>query len=483
MVSTSQLKRRTKRIIKTLERETQKGFDRMTDRRITLGVTGLSGSGKSTFVTSLIHQLQHYPNAKLPAFAPFVQGRFMGAKLRPVPGMPFLDIAQAQQNLSAAPPQWPISTRGLSACELELRFKPRSTLLSKLGRHYERLVIELHDYPGEWLLDLPLLDMNFIQWSCDMNSWLTLAERKVLLQSEVMDQNGQSQTILAWLQKIDPLSAVDPVLLNNLNRPFCAFLKACRQRHMTIVQPGQYIWQEQIEADSFFIPLLSMKSIPADQSLLEGSWLECMAQRYEAYKTHQVRPFYQDHFSRLDRQIILMDLLQPLSGGEPALEEAQVGLSRVLESFEYGTNSLIHRLFRPKIDRLLICASKIDQVLPHQHENIRHLLSVVVRQAYQRARFERADVQLEAVSAIRSGELVKHNQTLLLKGVVLSGQEGVLSHPDIPNEWPNNEQWDVLRQWQVMSLRPPEHLNLTKGGELPHIRMDSVINMIIGDKC
>ena len=30
-----------------------------------------------------------------------------------------------------------------------------------------------------------------------------------------------------------------------------------------------------------------------------------MQRRYEAYKTHVVKPFFRDHFSRLDRQIDL----------------------------------------------------------------------------------------------------------------------------------------------------------------------------------
>ena len=34
-----------------------------------------------------------------------------------------------------------------------------------------------------------------------------------------------------------------------------------------------------------------------------------MERRYEAYKTHVVRPFFRDHFARLDRQIVLVDAL------------------------------------------------------------------------------------------------------------------------------------------------------------------------------
>ena len=44
-----------------------------------------------------------------------------------------------------------------------------------------------------------------------------------------------------------------------------------------------------------------------------------MARRYEAYKAHVVRPFFRDHFARLDRQIVLVDALSALNSGPAAV--------------------------------------------------------------------------------------------------------------------------------------------------------------------
>ena len=33
-----------------------------------------------------------------------------------------------------------------------------------------------------------------------------------------------------------------------------------------------------------------------------------MARRYDAYRNHVVRPFFRDHFARLDRQVVLVDV-------------------------------------------------------------------------------------------------------------------------------------------------------------------------------
>ena len=40
-----------------------------------------------------------------------------------------------------------------------------------------------------------------------------------------------------------------------------------------------------------------------------------MERRYEAYKTHVVKPFFREHIARLDRQIVLVDAMQALNAG------------------------------------------------------------------------------------------------------------------------------------------------------------------------
>ena len=50
--------------------------------------------------------------------------------------------------------------------------------------------LDIIDYPGEWLLDLTLLDKSFTQWSTDL---LTAMARR-----------GYAQAFLAALAKTDP---------------------------------------------------------------------------------------------------------------------------------------------------------------------------------------------------------------------------------------------------------------------------------------
>ena len=53
-----------------------------------------------------------------------------------------------------------------------------------------------------------------------------------------------------------------------------------------------------------------------------------MERRYEAYKTHVVKPFFRDHFARLDRQIVLVDMLAALNAGPAALRDLESGARR-----------------------------------------------------------------------------------------------------------------------------------------------------------
>src|SRR5262249_60127834 len=50
---------------------------------VRLGVTGLSGAGKTVFITALVHDLMH--GARLPVFEPLASGRIAGARLEPQP--------------------------------------------------------------------------------------------------------------------------------------------------------------------------------------------------------------------------------------------------------------------------------------------------------------------------------------------------------------------------------------------------------------
>ncbi|KJQ85151.1 nucleoside triphosphate hydrolase, partial [Vibrio sp. S512-13] len=67
---------------------------------------------------------------------------------------------EAMSQIHANPPQWLVPTRDVSAIPPALKYKPKKTprkLLSKTAV----LIVDILDYPGERLLDLPLLVLDF----------------------------------------------------------------------------------------------------------------------------------------------------------------------------------------------------------------------------------------------------------------------------------------------------------------------------------
>src|SRR5258708_8782120 len=103
---------------------------------------------------------------------------------------------------------------------------------------------------------------------------------------------------------------------------------------------------------------------PADGSAPEGSLWAMMVRRYEAYKDVVVRPFFRDHFSRLDRQVVLVDALAAVNSGPEALLDLEAALAGILGCFRIGPSTLLSSLLRPRIHPILLAATQAHHLHP-----------------------------------------------------------------------------------------------------------------------
>ena len=126
-----------------------------------LGVTGLSRSGKTVFLTALINNM--IAGARMPVLAASAEGRITRAYLEPQPddAVPRFAYEDHLKSLAGADRQWPQSTRRISQLRLTIEFESAAAW----GAKASTLSVDLVDYPGEWLLDLPLLDKSYAVWS------------------------------------------------------------------------------------------------------------------------------------------------------------------------------------------------------------------------------------------------------------------------------------------------------------------------------
>ena len=126
---------------------------------VRLGVTGLSRAGKTVFITALIHGLTR--GGRFPVFEAYATGRIARARLEPQPddAVPRFDYENHVRTLIEER-RWPASTVDISELRLVIDYQRQN------GAD-RTLTLDIVDYPGEWLLDLPLLNKSFEQWSAE----------------------------------------------------------------------------------------------------------------------------------------------------------------------------------------------------------------------------------------------------------------------------------------------------------------------------
>jgi predicted YcjX-like family ATPase len=226
-----------------------------------------------------------------------------------------------------------------------------------------------------------------------------------------------------------------------------------------------------------------------------------MERRYEAYKTHVVRPFFRDHFARLDRQIVLIDVLAALNGGQQAVADLERAMTEILECFRTGANSLWSSLFAPRIDRIVLAATKADHLHHQSHDRLEAILAKLTGRAMARAQYAGAEVKvlaLAGVRATREGEARRHGEVLpCIVGYPLPGEtigrrtfDGNEEFAIFPGDLPTDPE-AALKGWQTeegemrfVRFRPPNPRPLPSGGfaPFPNIRLDRAIEALIGDR-
>jgi hypothetical protein len=443
-----------------------------------LGVTGLSRAGKTIFITALVHNL--LTGGRLPGFAPLASGRFVGAALAESPdaGIPRFAYEQHLAVLTGKTPFWPESTRRISQLRLVLKFQSQSWLSGWAGP--STLNLDIVDYPGEWLLDLPLLSLSFAEWSA-----------AALDRARHPGAPAEAKTFLDLLATIDPTKPASDPDAETLATAFTAYLRASRadEHALSTLPPGRFLMPGDLEGT----PALTFAPLPP-AAATRGTLYAMLERRYEAYKDIVVRPFFRDHFARLDRQIVLVDALRALNAGPAAVADLETALTDILACFRQGDGNPFLRLISRRIDRILFAATKADHVHHTSHDRLEAILNRLVARASRRAKFAGADtssVALAAVRATREGRIENLDVIIgtpepgeSLDGTTYDGKTEIALFPgDLPESADS-----VFEPGQPLTLNflrflPPQKLdrNAEGGPILPHIRFDRALDFLIGD--
>ena len=451
---------------------------------VRLGVTGLARAGKTVFITALVHNLIH--GGRLPLFKSYAAGRVAGAALEPQPddAVPRFDYERHVEAL-VNERVWPDSTRQISELRLTVRYESASFLSRAIGSG--RLHIDIVDYPGEWLLDLPLLHKSFVDWS-----------RDAIAKAGSPAHRAHAAAWLARLASVRPNAAEDEAQARELAATFTGYLRAMRTAAgaLSTEPPGRFLMPGDLDNS----PALTFSPLNVAADGPAGSLARMMARRYEAYKAVVVRPFFRDHFARLDRQIVLADVLAALNAGPAAIAELESALAGVLASFRLGRTNWLSGLVSRKIDRILFVATKADHLHHGDHARLEAILGRIVARAAERAKFAGAKVEVLALASVRatreasvtsSGETLPSIIGTPLPGEAVDGRtfDGNAEIALFPGDLPGDTD-GVFKAHapptdvRFIRFRPPK-LERTAEGltlSLPHIRLDRALEFLLGDK-
>lgn len=459
-----------------------------------IGVTGLSRAGKTVFITAFVHNLLH--GGRLPLFDAQSSGRISRAYLEHQPD-DAVPRFQYEDHIAALVESriWPESTRAISELRLTVEFESASAWNRLLSRG--KLSFDIVDYPGEWLLDLPLLSKDYETFCREALEMAALPARADL-----------SAEWRALTHEVDPNEPADEMAARRLFGAFSSYLRACKADHraLSTLPPGRFLMPGDLEGS----PALTFAPLGVEPGARgkPGSLHAMMERRYEAYKTHVVRPFFREHIARLDRQIVLIDAMQAMNAGAEAVTDLERALTEILSCFRQGRGNLLTGLFSHRINRILVAATKADHIHHESHDRLQAIVRRLADRAIARAGFSGAAVDVLAMAAVRAtreGNVRQGKETLPviigtpLEGETIAGEtfdgdtETAIFPGDLPEKpglifqqpGPDEENAGSAPEHSLRFVRfRPPRLERTAEGvtlSLPHIRLDRALQFLVGD--
>ncbi len=402
-------------------------------------------------------------------------GAIRAAYLQPQPDdtLPRFDYETYLGKLTGPTPSWPEGTRQISELRVSLRVQPTGLLSGLQGPR--TVHIDIVDYPGEWLLDLGLLDLNFAQWS---TAAIARAKGRPL-----------GDAFLADLQAIDPNADLDEGQAKHLATSFTAHLNASREAGFSDCTPGRFL----LPGDLAGSPVLTFAPLGAFSNA-RGTLGREFSRRFDSYKQKVVKPFFRDHFAKIDRQVVLVDVLSAIHAGPPAIEDLRGAMAAILGAFRPGRNAFLARIFKGRrVEKILFAATKADHLHHSQHDQLTAITEALLRDAKDRADFAGAQTAAMSIASLRTTveQTIDHRDGPLdvVRGRLLdTGKQAAFYPGKLPSDPAHllgparagDTKW-LDADYSVMNFAPAP-LDLKPGDGPPHIRLDKAAQFLIGDR-
>ena len=444
-------------------------------RVLRVGVTGLARAGKTAFLTSAAANLlaQGGGLPALPALAARLAGRSFRVTLAAAgaDALPRFDYRAHLAALAADPPRWPERTGAVSLLALDVDIG-RSGIAAALGPRGLRL--EFLDYPGEWLLDLPLLAQDFPAWSA-----------AALRRLETPEAAPLARDFLAFARGLPAAAPADETLAASGHRLYrTALIRLRDEAGLSFLQPGRFLMPAPGPEPpwSAFFPL----------SGGSGGLAALLAARFDAYRGAVRRDLVAPSFGQVDRLVVLADILSALHGGRAAFADMAGALSGVAEALSFRrpwTDAIPFFEWLPLpawltpggIRRVAFVASKSDHVADRQRGNLAALVRALTRLP---PAGESAATAAFAIAAVRCTEdfvwTLEGRNISAVRGRVLGDPAFTRSYPgEVPDRLPDDAFW--AHEFLALPVFEPRRLPADGRQGVPQIGMDALLAFMLED--
>jgi uncharacterized protein len=428
-------------------------LDYVRPRVLRIGVTGLARSGKTVLLTTLAATLLA-PGA--------LGGRIRQARLAPsgAASLPRFDLHRHLAALAADPPRWPERTNAVSLLALDLE-------LGDPALPPRRLRLELLDYPGEWLLDLPLIGQSFEAWSAS-----------VLARLEAPSLLPVTRDFLALTRGLPANSTADEALAEAGHRLYRTVLARLRdETGLSMLQPGRFLMPAPGVSPPWerFFPMLGT-----------GALHSLLRRRYNAYVEAVQAELVSPLFGDMDRLVVLADLLSALATGPEAFADARAALTAAARALRWRGSwldmvSALAQLRLPprSIRRVAFAATKADHVAERQRGNLASLMRNLTLLPD-----SDAGTTAFAIAAARCTEdfvwTLEGHPVSAVRGRVLGEHQLTRSYPgEVPDNPPDAAFWTH----SFLKLPVFEPMRLPEAGRLgvPNIGIDALLGFLLED--
>jgi predicted YcjX-like family ATPase len=433
-----------------------------------IGITGLARAGKTALITSLAANLMALSSGRptLPALVDRLQGRRLSVAISAAGAsdIPRFEVNPHTDALAADPPCWPARTTSISLLAMDIDL-PRQGFLAAVGPQRRRL--EVLDYPGEWLLDLPLIGQDFATWS-----------EATLRRLEKLTRTDIPMPFLRFVRGLPAGARADEALSSSGYRLYAETLRRMRDEiGLVFLQPGRFV----MPPPGAQPPWMQFFPLPGHSPLARA-----MQARFHAYVETIRRDLMSPMFGELDSLVVLADVLSALHQGQPAFVDARLALGAAADALRWERSWTSYlaafaqlKLAPSPIKRVAFVATKADHIAARQRGNLTSLVRHITQvppSGVSSAVFSIASVRCtEDIVETLGGRPVS-----AVRGRIIGEPRPARFYPgEVPDSVPDDSFW----QHRFLALPDFEPMRLPEGGRggIPQIGLDALVVFLLAD--